>query len=80
MSIQVGTTYRTAGQIGPIVVAAGDIIAPGAMLKVLFSDHYFPSQVASWPVRGGEYRPGETASFPMQEAQAIVAAGIGSLA
>lgn len=62
--------------IGRIWLVQADIDSPGPLTPVRFIDSYWPNARDGWPVRGGEYRGGDVASFPQQEAQKLIAAGL----
>ena len=79
MKVIVGTVL-SGGQIVPVTIDVGAVISPGAWTPVLLAAAYFPVSPPGYPTRGGEYRPGETASFPLAEAAAIVQASAGALA
>ena len=76
--IQVGS-YRdaTGTRLVPVLVR-GDTI--GQPVAVVLSCVYWPAIRSDWPVRGGEYHPGEKAAFPQAEADAMVAAGVATYA
>ncbi len=65
--------------VAAIALSDDQIASPGSATPVRFTASYWPCFRGGYPVRGGEYRAGETAAFPQAEAEALVAAGIAEL-
>ncbi len=73
-------TFLYGAQIVPVTIDGVAVLNPGAWTPVLLAVDYFPVAPPGYPPRGGEYHPGETASFPLAEANAMVQTGAASLA
>lgn len=73
---QVGS-YRD-GATSRLIPVMAETSVVGASVAVQLGTTYWPATRGDWPVRGGEYGPGQKAAFPQSEADALVAAGIAS--